>query len=100
MITSDTRNRSMPDFEIPSNVLHRMVDGEMVLLNLSDESYFGLNAVGAAIVRRLTAEPFDQAMEKLLVDYEVDPETLRKDIERLVESLEVAGLLKRIDAPE
>ena len=84
-----------PAFAIPSQVLYREVDGQMVLLNLETEQYFGLNEVGAHIVTRLIEQPFDDALASLTNEFEVDRSVLHRDVERLVGDLVQAGLLKR-----
>lgn len=84
-----------PDFLIPSQVFYRDVDGQMVLLNLDTEQYFGLDAVGADIITRITERTWDDALASLLDDYEVAEAELRGDIEELVEALVAAGLLER-----
>ncbi len=35
------------NFSIPENVLSQEVNGEIVLLNIENESYYSLNAVGS-----------------------------------------------------
>jgi Coenzyme PQQ synthesis protein D (PqqD) len=85
-----------PAFDIPAQVLYREVDGQMVLLDLSSEQYFGLNEVGADIVTRITRRPFDEALSSLTADYEVEPATLQRDVDELVDSLLGAGLLERV----
>lgn len=85
----------MPDYIFPPHVYNRAVDGQMVLLNLETEQYFGLDAVGTNIVTRLTEQSSESAIEDLLVDYQVDPQVLRRDIEELLEKLMAAGLLER-----
>ncbi len=87
-----------PTFEIPPQVLYREVDGQMVLLNLETEQYFGLNEVGAHIVTRLTEQPFEEAFAALTKDFEIDASILRRDVEQLVGELMGAGLLKRAAA--
>ncbi|MDQ3895966.1 MAG: PqqD family protein [Actinomycetota bacterium] len=84
-----------PTFEIPPQVLYREVDGQMVLLNLETEQYFGLNEVGAQIVTRLTEQPLEQALARLTDDFDVDARTLHRDVDKLVGELMDAGLLKR-----
>jgi hypothetical protein len=85
-------------FRIPSHVLYREVDGQMVLLDVEREEYFGLNEVGAEIVTEITAGSVDEALEALSGRYEVDPLTLRRDAEELIGSLLEAGLLAPADA--
>jgi hypothetical protein len=79
-------------------VLHREVDGQMVLLDLASEQYFGLNEVGADIVTRLTRQPLDEALSSLTADYEVEPDALRRDVNDLVDSLVGAGLLEPVQS--
>jgi hypothetical protein len=86
-----------PAYAVPEHVLHRRVDGQMVLLDLDDERYFGLDAIGADIVARLTAAPFDEAMRTLIADYEVDPDVLRSDIDELLGDLLRRGLVERVE---
>jgi hypothetical protein len=87
-------------YAVPAQVLYREVDGEMVLLNLDSEQYFGLDTVGADIVTRLTERPWDEAMATLVEDYEVDPAVLRRDVADLVAALLEAGLLERTERTE
>jgi hypothetical protein len=89
-----------PAFAFSSGVLAREVGGEMVLLNLESEQYYGLDRVGADIVDRLVRTPRDEAMAALRDDYEVDPTVLEHDVERLIAGLIAAGLLETTDARE
>ena len=85
--------RQTPNFAIPAHVYFREVDGPMVLLNLENEEYYGLDAVGTDIVKRLTDRSKAAALDALLVDYEVDPAVLRRDVDDLILKLVNAGLL-------
>jgi hypothetical protein len=80
---------------MPEHVLLQTVhSGEAVLLNLEDESYFGLNEVGARMVNLMLSETTKAAvLDALAADYDTDPETLRGDLEELVESLQSRGLI-------
>lgn len=84
-----------PSYAFPETVMAREVSGEMVLLDLGNEQYYGLDRVGADMVTRLTSQPRDEAVATLCRDYEVDPDVLRGDLEALVEELVTAGLLVR-----
>jgi hypothetical protein len=86
-----------PSFAFPDGVLAREVSGEMVLLNLGNEQYYGLDRVGADIVTRLTRTSRDEALAALCQDYEVDPAVLENDLERLVTELIAQGLLQKTD---
>lgn len=82
-----------PDFAFPAHVYFKEVDGQMVLLNLENEQYYGLDPVGTDIVKRLTAQPTEAALVDLIADYEVEPAVLRQDVAELVNKLVAAGLL-------
>jgi hypothetical protein len=84
-----------PLFAIPAAVLWREVDGQMVLLHLETEQYFGLNEVGATIVTRLIEAPYGAAVAALEGEYDVEPAVLQRDIDVLIDQLLAAGLLER-----
>ncbi len=86
--------------KIPHGVLCSPVANEAVLLELESGRYFGLNEVGARVWALLQQEPDLGSVEARLIDeYEVDPETLRRDLQRLVDELVQAGLLQVETAP-
>jgi hypothetical protein len=89
-----------PSFQIPAHVLHREVDGEMVLLNLETESYFGLDPIGADIVTRVTELPVPAALRDLIAAYAVEPDVLRRDVDDLITSLLEAGLIERVEGAD
>jgi hypothetical protein len=83
---------------VPEDVLFRQLDQEAVILNLDTEIYFGLDAVGTDMWLALTtSDSIQAAYESLLEEYDVAPETLRGDLEELVEKLVADGLLTATD---
>ena len=83
---------------IPEGVMVRELEGESVLLNLNSESYFGLDKVGTSMWCALTTSPSAQAaFERLLDEYEVEPEQLQTDLRDFIEKLSEAGLIKLSD---
>ena len=79
---------------VPETVLFRELDGESVLLNLETESYLGLDDVGTRMWMLFTAEPSIQAAyEKLLAEYDVTPDALRRDVEVLLAQMIEHGLM-------
>jgi hypothetical protein len=84
------------DWAVPAQVLLREVDGEMVLLNLDTEQYYGLDPVGAEMVRRITTTPYEEALASLLVDYSADEARITADLHRLLAELSDAGLLMHV----
>ncbi|MGH7884638.1 MAG: PqqD family protein [Thermodesulfobacteriota bacterium] len=72
-----------------------LTDGEIVFLNLNNESYFGLDKIGTDIWKELLkSKNIETAYNNLLQKYEVEPENLRKDIEDLISKLLDNGLLE------
>ena len=76
-------------------VFAQEVDGEMVLLDMNSENYFGLDEVGTAIWQAMQEkESLKEVFEVLLEQYEVEEDVLKKDLETFVEKLEESGLVK------
>lgn len=81
---------------VPSkDVLTQEVSGEMVLMDLSSEQYFGLDAVGTRVWNLLDQgiAPAD-LLSILLREYEVEQLQLESDIEELLGQLLEAGLVR------
>ncbi len=76
------------------------VDGEMVLLDMESENYFGLDAVGTDIWQQIETHEGDlqKVFDALLQMYEVDEERLRQDLLTFVERLTQSGLVKVVAA--
>lgn len=83
----------------PESVLARELEGESVLLNLDNESYYGLDDVGTRMWQVLVAEgSVVAACEMLQAEYDVEPERLREDMLELIGQLRANGLLIIEDA--
>ena len=79
---------------VSDQVLCRELDGELVILDLKSEAYFGLDEVGARIWQLFTGDRSIQAVfEALIEEYDVEPETLRADLVELLEQLCDRGLI-------
>ena len=75
-------------------VFAQEVDGEMVLLDMNSENYFGLDAVGTDIWQTMQEkETLQEVLEALLQQYEVEEEVLKKDLLAFVEKLQESGLI-------
>ena len=80
---------------VPSDVLWNEVEGELVLLDLHSEKYFGLDEMGTAFWKAVTLAPsIEDAYQELSAEYEVDPEELRADLMNLLQQLIDQGLLE------
>ena len=91
------------NIKISPDVLTQEVSGETVLLELKSETYFGLDEVGTRIWQLLKKKGDVQfVLEHLLNEYDVDKETLQKDLNDLLRELESSGLIEMhsLEKPE
>jgi len=79
-----------------SDVIYRPVSGGAVLLSMTDEVYYGLNAVGASIWEALppVLAELDELCTRLACLYpDTDPDTIRADVQTLLRELAGHGLV-------
>ncbi len=70
------------------NVLIHRFEDEAVLLNLNNEVYYSLNLTGYMMWQVLTtADSVSDALDILGKQFEIDAETLQKDLEAFIEQL-------------
>ena len=82
--------------EISPEVLCQEVSGEMVLLDLKSESYFGLDVTGARIWQLLQEHGrVSEVHRRMLEEFDVDKDTLGKDLQEHLDTLLAAGLITR-----
>ena len=79
---------------VKSDVLGSRIDGELVMVDISQGSYFGLDSVGARIWE-LLAEPtsLDQVCSTLQGEFAVDSQTCRSEVLAFAQQLLDAQLL-------
>jgi hypothetical protein len=76
-------------------VLCRDLGDEAVLLDLATETYFGLNATGTRLWRLLTGgATIRDALATLASEFDVDTETVDRDMTELLDELVERGLLR------
>ena len=81
-IDDEQRLRPAPD------VVSRVLDGEAVLLHLGRGTYFGLNEVGTRVWELLADGPtVRELQERIVAEFDVEPETAAQDVRELVEQL-------------
>ena len=79
-------------------VFAQEVDGEMVLLDMNSENYFGLDEVGTAIWQAMQEkETLQEVLDVLLEQYEVESDVLEKDLTNFVAKLVESELIE-VDA--
>ncbi len=82
-------------FAPPDHVLVREVEGELVLLNIETEEYFGMDRTSTRFWQVLSENPtIDRAFGSLLEEFEVDPQTLRSDLVSFIDDLLNRGLVE------
>jgi hypothetical protein len=80
---------------ISPEVLCQEVNGEMVLLDLRSEFYFGLDATGTRIWQLLQSGlSVQELVKKMMDEFNVDKETLESDVNVLLAKLLDAGLVR------
>lgn len=83
------------NISISKDVLAQELAGETVLLDLVNENYFGLDAVGTRVWQLLNeGQGKADLIESLLLEYEVEREVLEKDVSELLNHLDEAGLIE------
>jgi hypothetical protein len=78
----------------PDQLASAMPNGEVALLNLPQEKYYGLNPTGAQVWQWLQ-EPTMVSMlvEKMVAAYDVGADECRRDVLELLDGLQKAGLI-------
>ena len=83
-------------FSICEDVVSEVAEGEVVLLHLKRGVYYALDQVGSRFWGLLQAgSDLDHARASLLEEYDVAPEQLGRDLDRLLEDLAEHGLVER-----
>lgn len=80
--------------KISDDVLFQEIDNEYVLLNMKTELYFGLNDIGAKVWQLISQDSAtDTLIEKILLEYDVAPDTVASDIAQLLDELNKEELI-------
>jgi hypothetical protein len=90
MMVRDVTYRLNPD------VISASVGDEVVLLSPSDGTYFGLNTVAARTWQLLEVpRPATEIVEQLVMEFDVDRQTLERDVTLLFDRLLELKLVSR-----
>ncbi len=80
---------------ISAGVVTRRLDDELIMLDLGSEIYFGLDEVGTRMWEVLSSTATLQSgFDQLLSEFDVDGESLRLDLEKLLTQLLEHGLVE------
>ncbi len=84
-------------YQLKSNLLLQTVADEMVILDPESGHYFTLNEVGRRMLEIYRESgDLEQSVTRLGEEYDADADTLRQDLERLLQELEAQGLAQRV----
>jgi Coenzyme PQQ synthesis protein D (PqqD) len=73
---------------VPPETLVNVVGDETVIMSLKSQCFFGLDEVGTGMWKALTSsQSIQAAYDALLREYDVEGDSLRHDLEQLVEQL-------------
>lgn len=97
---TDCDTRDLPPLQatvrVPEHVLMRQVGDEVVMLNLAQENYYGLNDVGARLMQLAeTGATLGVIVEQLLAEFDAGREQIESDVRRIAADLIAAGLIER-----
>ncbi|MGY6555538.1 MAG: lasso peptide biosynthesis PqqD family chaperone [Wenzhouxiangella sp.] len=83
-------------FKRNSSLIGATVDDELVMMSVEHGQYYGLGGVGPR-VWELLEEPrkFDELVELILQEFEVEREVCEKDMVEFLEQMEKLGLIER-----
>jgi hypothetical protein len=81
--------------EISKDVIWRELGGEVVMLDLANQQYFGLTGTGSEMWQLIVEHgSADCVIDRMLAKYDVDPANLRADFDKLVNELAAKGMLR------
>ena len=84
-----------------SEIAARMMGGEMMIMSAADSTFFTLNEVASLIWQAADGctSLFEIVDEKICTEFDVDPDSARRDAERFVDELSKHGILLISDKP-
>jgi hypothetical protein len=79
---------------VPPETLVNVVGNETVIMSLKSQAFFGLDEVGTNMWKALTtSNSIQAAFDVLLKEYEIDGDSLRQDLDDLLQQLIDRGLV-------
>jgi hypothetical protein len=85
----------MTHYRIPDTTLTQRVADELVLLNLNDGTYHGLDGVGSRMLELLhQCGTLELVVKSIVAEYEASEEEVTRDLTALIRELRSSGLLE------
>ena len=93
----DFNQRWLPN---ESGIASEVLDGEAIMLNLSNGNYYSLNHAGGLVWEEITrGASIAEVIAVVTRAYEVSPEVFERDLGRLFTELEHEGLVRPTNQP-
>ena len=81
-------------YAISQDVVHRVLDGETIVLSLESGTYFGLNATGTRVWSLLEEGASRSAIiERISSEFDHPIEVVQSDVDELLATLQAKGLV-------
>lgn len=92
--TSDSMKGST--YQRRPDLIGASVDDEMVMMSVEKGQYYGLRGIAPRVWELLeTPHTFDQLVDRILEEFEVDRAVCEKDMNGFLEKVEELGLIER-----
>lgn len=86
-----------PRLVVNNSVIHAELDDEVVLLNVENGVYFGLDAVGARMWQLIEqGATQEEIIARLLAEYDAEPSQLDADVREFTRVLVSKGLAREV----
>ena len=80
--------------DLNPEVLFQELDTQTILLNISNEQYFGLDEIGSRLWQLFSKNNnADDVLAQMLVEFDVDQVRLSNDLTLFIQELSEAGLI-------
>lgn len=81
-------------YAISQDVVHRVLDGETIVLSLESGTYFGLNATGTRVWSLIEEGASRNAIiERISREFDHPLDAVQSDVEELLATLQAKGLV-------
>lgn len=82
-------------YQISEDVIYQAVEDELVLLNLKNQQYYGLDSMGSRMWHLLVEYRSPEAVaNRICEEFEADKATVLCDLETMILDFQAAGLVK------
>ena len=88
------------NYRLNDRISVTQVEDELVLLNLNNGAYYGLNHIGLVLIRAIESQiPLEQAVQQTSERYQLEYSVVDDDFQQLINQLMEQSLLINQDRP-